>query len=787
MSSDEDYSPGGLYNVQEGEVLDGRWCKNYLSILYSFYSRYMAKSKLGSGGFSTVWLCLDQEHQREVAVKVARSDAVTRAMGQDEILLLESALECEEDHPGRDTVLQLLGQGEVTGPHGSHLCLVLEPLGADLLQCLEATTGQPRLATVKVIMKQIMEGLDFLHTKAKIIHTDIKPENIMLSTGQAFDLSQPGPPGLKVKIGDFGNACWTTKKFAQAGEPLGTREYVGPEVLVGADYSTPLDVWSAACLAWELATGEYLMLLDPEASNKEEEHLACVTQLLGPLPRELIGRGKYGRKYYTKEGQLKKFTSSKLRPCSLIWRLLKFQWPQQQAEEFSRWLQSLLVLEPEERSTAGEAVKHPFLGHEEQSSEVEEGESLGSDVDDVESLGSNVKVKSIGSAVENLECQDAWRSGTERLRSRSTSRRIAGNRSSRSRRTTGPKSSKEGNKREISSSLDREQLARSKKLKHLDLNIKTAALEAQITKLEGEVDYLKSKNDELVVESKREISIPNVTIAKINKEVAGLKSKLEAKDKVLADKAYKALRERESIDELSTILQKAQQENEQFREEVIVLKKASQLEIGKVRKEIEAKDKDIKDGKMAFENMSKKYQDQIMRLKKELQKCSQGAFTDVNNCSIEYSDATQSKSSVIIKKKPVEKMCGEVMIQSKQHCWGCSQCGKLFASHELVLVHKAKPHTKICLIKLGNSTECSREFVKTADLRRHEYEAHGLTNGVTVCEQCSEVVENKSAAKHNRSQHSLPCGVMKCEAQFINMKVVWSHHVRHHGVEVSRI
>ena len=60
---------------------------------------------------------------------------------------------------------------------------------------------------------------------------------------------------IPVKIADLGNACWTSLHFT---EDIQTRQYRSLEVLIGAGYGPPADMWSAACMAFELATGDYL-------------------------------------------------------------------------------------------------------------------------------------------------------------------------------------------------------------------------------------------------------------------------------------------------------------------------------------------------------------------------------------------------------------------------------------------------------------------------------------------------------------------------------------------------
>jgi serine/threonine-protein kinase SRPK3 len=67
---------------------------------------------------------------------------------------------------------------------------------------------------------------------------------------------------LKCKLVDFGNACWTYKQFT---DDIQTRQYRCPEVLLGSKYSTPADMWSFACICFELATGD--VLFDPHSGD----------------------------------------------------------------------------------------------------------------------------------------------------------------------------------------------------------------------------------------------------------------------------------------------------------------------------------------------------------------------------------------------------------------------------------------------------------------------------------------------------------------------------------------
>lgn len=68
-----------------------------------------------------------------------------------------------------------------TGPNGKHMCMVFHMLGCNLLSVIKAYDyrGVP-ISAVKSMVKGICQGLDFLHRKCQIIHTDLKPENVLL-------------------------------------------------------------------------------------------------------------------------------------------------------------------------------------------------------------------------------------------------------------------------------------------------------------------------------------------------------------------------------------------------------------------------------------------------------------------------------------------------------------------------------------------------------------------------------------------------------------------------------
>eukprot|EP00180_Rhodochaete_pulchella_P003552 Plantae.Rhodophyta-Rhodochaete_pulchella.ctg617.p1 GENE.Plantae.Rhodophyta-Rhodochaete_pulchella.ctg617~~Plantae.Rhodophyta-Rhodochaete_pulchella.ctg617.p1 ORF type:complete len:277 (+),score=38.17 Plantae.Rhodophyta-Rhodochaete_pulchella.ctg617:76-831(+) len=161
-----------------------------------------------------------------------------------------------------------------------------------------------------------------------------------------------------VKVVDFGNACWIDQHFT---DDIQTRQYRSPEVILGAGYDPSADIWSVACVLFEVATGDFLF--DPHSGkeyDRDEDHLALMMELLGPIPRQLAMRGQYSRVYFSRHGELKHIRRLNFWSIRDVLRE-KYKFHPDDAESFSAFLLPMLAFDPRKRVSAAECLKHPWL------------------------------------------------------------------------------------------------------------------------------------------------------------------------------------------------------------------------------------------------------------------------------------------------------------------------------------------------------------------------------------------------------------------------------------------
>lgn len=321
---------------------------------------YTVINKLGKGRFSSVWKC--EKDNNLYALKVQRDINIHKYydIGNSEIKLYEKM------NGPLENVLEYHGNFVHHGGSTKHQCLIFEAMDTDLMKLIENDEGIT-LTMIKDIIRQLLTGLKNLHEMG-IIHTDLKPENILVKWNE--------DKTVRIAIGDLGAGCEVSDK-----EPYrtGTTEYRSPEAILETKFSPATDIWSLACIIFEMITGDYLFdphnYLDDEenlcgkhltAESEEDEdyilehmHLHTMIAILGEIPRRVTKSSEEFKEHFHKDGTIR---DKKIDPTSIKEILIEdFELKEQLASEIEDFLLPMLKYRQHERSTAAQLLEHPFL------------------------------------------------------------------------------------------------------------------------------------------------------------------------------------------------------------------------------------------------------------------------------------------------------------------------------------------------------------------------------------------------------------------------------------------
>ncbi len=200
--------------------------------------------RLGKGGFGSVFKAFDQQTQRTVALKfVPQSKLPTRYSLTEETQRLKSLA-----HPNLvkyyDVILKDFEN--MAGEKDSMQIGVMEYVnGGDLGAYMKMPFARQALK-IKSLLIGILEGLAYLHSH-KIIHRDIKPQNILLAIeGQT----------MAPKIADFSLSKRLSNELTSVSAAVGTYEYMSPEQLGRGDSKVGIttDIWAFGVLMYQLLT-----------------------------------------------------------------------------------------------------------------------------------------------------------------------------------------------------------------------------------------------------------------------------------------------------------------------------------------------------------------------------------------------------------------------------------------------------------------------------------------------------------------------------------------------------
>jgi serine/threonine-protein kinase len=200
--------------------------------------RYQIDRQIGQGGMATVFVAEDARYGRQVAIKVLNPDLAS-SLGAERFER-EIQVLAKLNHPH---ILPVLDSGE---SHGLFYYVMPFVEGESLRSRLDRD-GQLPVDEAIAITCDVADALSHAHSHG-IIHRDIKPDNILIHGGHAV-------------VADFGiarlvNDPGTAQKLTMTGMSVGTAAYMSPEQAVGEKVDARSDVYSLACMLYELLAGE---------------------------------------------------------------------------------------------------------------------------------------------------------------------------------------------------------------------------------------------------------------------------------------------------------------------------------------------------------------------------------------------------------------------------------------------------------------------------------------------------------------------------------------------------
>ena len=202
----------------------------------SVIADFIIRRAIGQGGMGTVYLSHQITLDRPAALKILAESYANNAEFVA-LFIKEARAAAKLNHPH---IVQAYAVGEDDGL----LYFAMENIDGETMKDVLEREGVIPVDQALNVIQQIAEALNYAWIEQKLIHCDIKPDNIMLtSTGRA-------------KLADLGLARVTgDMSDADDDEVMGTPQYISPEALTGAPMDTRSDIYSLGATFYQFVTG----------------------------------------------------------------------------------------------------------------------------------------------------------------------------------------------------------------------------------------------------------------------------------------------------------------------------------------------------------------------------------------------------------------------------------------------------------------------------------------------------------------------------------------------------
>jgi dual specificity tyrosine-phosphorylation-regulated kinase 2/3/4 len=266
--------------------------------------RFQIINKLGSGTYGTVIKTLDHKYNKFNAIKIFNNLSYVTLEKLDKLFDKEiEILSILMNRPiTKGIPYELFTLFKNSGTFRNHNYIIFKLYGQNLYYGrgkIEDSSINDKL----IIIKDIFYALEFFSCESpKIIHGDIKPENILFRNDVDFN----------VVIGDFGLSKILNGEYNYSNKLIQTRWYRSPEIIYNIPFNEKIDIWSVGCIIYEIISNNTLF-----KSKCDDDQLIFIHYILGsPF-----------RKYIESHENIGKFYNYKFKPINIKTKKLKVLFP----------------------------------------------------------------------------------------------------------------------------------------------------------------------------------------------------------------------------------------------------------------------------------------------------------------------------------------------------------------------------------------------------------------------------------------------------------------------------
>lgn len=308
--------------------------------------RYVVENQLGHGGSGTVYRVHCLETNEIYALKIGKKyeDAHQDQLSNEINVYDYIRIKVTEDD------LQYFGKIIDSFSNDRHVFIILEHYLNDLyFYFIQRNYRGFAIRDIQKILRDLATGIHILH-KINIVHTDLKPENMMVTKEGRF------------KIVDFGSATMVQDNFVGK---LQTLNYRSPESILRLKMGPEIDIWSFGCIAFELLFGKPLFY-----GSDELNMLQLMQVRLGKFPNFIIRNSPCMNDFFDKENV--KDVDTFIERLDDVYRRRNLETlmysvlirDSDVVPLLYDLVKNCLLFDADKRLQAKDIVNHPFLMHE---------------------------------------------------------------------------------------------------------------------------------------------------------------------------------------------------------------------------------------------------------------------------------------------------------------------------------------------------------------------------------------------------------------------------------------